>query len=38
MSVKPTKCNHLNVLKPYLATVEHTHESKPNGQSKYTFK
>ncbi|MFN3581180.1 MAG: hypothetical protein ACK4VV_12000 [Pseudomonas sp.] len=37
MSVKPTKCNHLSVLKPYLGTVAHTLESKPNGQNKYTF-
>ena len=37
MSVNPISCNHLNVLKSYLSNVEHTLESKPNGQYKYTF-
>ncbi|EKF9854002.1 hypothetical protein O1D29_003516 [Vibrio cholerae] len=30
-------CEHVQVLKAYLATVPHQLDAKPNGQNKYTF-
>ncbi|EOV0101285.1 hypothetical protein NB600_18315 [Vibrio antiquarius] len=37
MSIPSMTCNHVQVLKAYLATTPHTLEAKPNGQNKYTF-
>ena len=37
MTVPSTSCNNVPALKAYLAGFEHNLESKPNGQSKYTF-
>lgn len=37
MSIESMTCNHLTVLKSYLAAFEHKLDSKPNGQNKYTF-
>lgn len=37
MTIPKTNCKNIAALKSYLADFEHTLESKPNGQSKYTF-